>query len=79
MRILYILSAGTADPTKASLPLHLAVNGSAEIGDEPSIFIAGDATDYLRGNAIADAQGVGLPSMAELAAKLREHEIPVHV
>ena len=79
MRILYILTAGTADPTKASLPVHLAVNGSAEVGDDPAIFIAGDGTEYLSGSAIDDAQGLGIPSMADLFAKIRQHEIPVYV
>jgi hypothetical protein len=34
MRILYLASSGTSDPTRASIPLHLAVNGSIEIGHE---------------------------------------------
>ena len=28
MKLTYFVSAGTADPTKASIPLHLAANGS---------------------------------------------------
>jgi predicted peroxiredoxin len=79
MRILYILTSGTADPTKASLPVHLAVNGSTEIGDEPAIFMAGDGTEFLSENAIDQAQGVGVPSMRELFDKVRHHEIPVYV
>ena len=79
MRILYILTTGTADATKASLPVHLAVNGSVAIGDEPAIFLAGDGTEFLTGTAIDEAQGVGVPRMAELFEKVRDHNIPVHV
>jgi hypothetical protein len=31
MRITYFASAGTADATRASIPLHLAANGSVEV------------------------------------------------
>ena len=79
MRVLYTLTTGTGDATKASLPLHLAVNGSAAIGDEPSIFIAGDATAYVLGDAIDRAEGVGVPPMRELFEKIREHAVPVFV
>jgi hypothetical protein len=34
MRVVYFLSAGTADPTKASIPLHVAANRSVEVGAE---------------------------------------------
>lgn len=79
MRILYILTTGTSDPTKASLPVHLAVNGSQEVGDEPSIFMAGDGTEYLADGAVDAAQGIGVPPLAELFEKIRQHEIPVFV
>ena len=36
MKITYFGSAGTADPTRASIPLHLAANGSVESGSRPS-------------------------------------------
>ena len=31
MKITYFVSAGTGDATRASIPLHLAANGSAEV------------------------------------------------
>jgi hypothetical protein len=36
MRITHFASAGAADPTRASIPLHLAANGSVELGHEVS-------------------------------------------
>ena len=62
-KILYIATAGAADATRASIPLHLAVNGSVEVGQETA-------------NRL---EGVGVPSVRELMAKLLEHEIPVYV
>jgi predicted peroxiredoxin len=79
MRITYFVSAGTADPTRASIPLHLAANGSLEIGQETSIVLGGDAAELLLGDNVERIEGVGLPPMRELLAKLREHEVPVFV
>ncbi len=79
MRILYVLTTGAADPTKASLPVHLAVNGSVAIGDQPEIFMAGDGTEYVIGETIAAAQGVGVPALTDLFKLVREHRVPVHV
>jgi predicted peroxiredoxin len=79
MQILYVLTSGTSDPNKASLPVHLAVNGSHEIGDDVAIVIAGDGTEFVAAGAIEAAEGVGVPAMRELFAKVLEYEIPVHV
>ena len=79
MKVLSIITTGRSDPTKATLPLHLAVNGSLEIGDEPVIVFAGDGTEYLAGDAIEQAEGLGFARMRELVAELREHEVPVYV
>ena len=32
MKVLYLATTGPGDPTKASLPLHIAANGSVEAG-----------------------------------------------
>ncbi len=79
MRILYLMTTGSADATKASMPVHLAVNGSAAIGDQPEIFVAGDGTEILIGDTIASVLGVGVPAMTDLLALVREQRIPVHV
>lgn len=79
MRILYFASSGSSDPTRASIPLHLAVNGSVEIGHEVSVVLGGDATELLQPGLVESLEGVGLPPMRELLAKARAHEIPVYV
>jgi predicted peroxiredoxin len=79
MKITYFVSAGTVDPTRASIPLHLAANGSVEVGQEVSIVLGGDATELLLGDAAERVEGIGVPPLRELLAKLRDHEVPVFV
>ncbi|MFP5319389.1 MAG: hypothetical protein ACLGI2_13995 [Acidimicrobiia bacterium] len=79
MRILYIASSGSTDATRASIPFHLAVNGSAQVGDEAGVVLAGDATEFLRPDVVGATEGVGLPPLGELFAKAREVGVPVYV
>jgi predicted peroxiredoxin len=79
MKITYFVSAGTADATRASIPLHLAANGSVEIGQEASIIIGGDAAELLLGDNAEALEGVGVPPVRDLLAKLRDHAVPVFV
>jgi predicted peroxiredoxin len=79
MKIAYFVSAGTADPTRASIPLHLAANGSVELGQEASIILGGDATELLLEDTAERLEGVGIPPARELLAKLRDHAVPVYV
>jgi hypothetical protein len=79
MKIVYFVTSGTGDATKASIPLHLAANGSVEVGQETSIVLAGDATELLLEDNAERLAGVGVPPARELLSKLREHEVPVHV
>jgi predicted peroxiredoxin len=79
MRILYFATAGSADPTKASIALHLAVNGSVEVGHDAAVVLAGDATEMVKADVRARIEGVGLPPVRDLFAKARDHAIPVYV
>ena len=79
MRITYFVSAGTSDATRASIPLHLAANGSIEVGQQASIVLGGDATELLLGNNVDSTEGVGVPPVRDLLAKLRDHAVPVFV
>jgi len=79
MRLLYIVTKGVGDPTLASVPLHLAANGSVELGQEVSVVLAGDATDLVIDDNAQRVEGVGVPPARELLGKLREHEVPVYV
>jgi predicted peroxiredoxin len=79
MRTLYMVTSGSADPTRASVPLHLAVNGSLEIGHTVGVVLAGDATELLKVDVRQGLEGLGVPPMRDLLAKARQHEVPVYV
>ncbi len=79
MKLLYIVNRGANDPTLASVPLHIAANGSLEVGQEVLVVLAGDGTDLVVGDNAERMEGVGVPPMRELLSKLKEHEVPVYV
>jgi predicted peroxiredoxin len=79
MKITYFVSAGPADPTRASIPLHLAANGSLEVGQETTIIVGGDAAELLLSDNAERVEGVGVPPMRDLLAKLRDHAVPVYI
>ena len=79
MDILYLATSGTSDPTRASIPLHLAVNGSVEVGHGVRVVLAGDATELVKVATREELEAVGIPPARELFAKIRQHEIPVYV
>ena len=79
MQMLYLTTVGSSDPTRASVPLHLAVNGSVEAGQNVSVVLVGDASELLK-SAIRDrVEGLGVPPVRDLFAKMRQHEVPVYV
>jgi predicted peroxiredoxin len=59
--------------------MHIAANGSLEVGQEVSVVLVGDATDLVIGDNAQRMEGVGVPPASELLSKLREHEVPVYV
>ena len=79
MKFLYIVTKGVNDATLASVPLHIAANGSLEVGQELSVVLAGDATDLVVGDNAQTMEGVGVPPVRELLSKLQEHRVPVYV
>lgn len=79
MKILYLATAGAADPTRASLPLHIAANGSVGEGQECAVVLAGDATELVSREQAQQVEGVGIPPARELLQKLLDHQVPVYV
>ena len=79
MRFLYIVTKGVDDATLASVPLHIAANGSLEVGQEVSVVLAGDATDLVVGDNAQTMEGVGVPPARELLSKLQDHRVPIYV
>jgi predicted peroxiredoxin len=79
VRILYLAATGPDDATRASLPLHIAANGSVEAGQECAVALAGDAVELAKRETAERIEGVGIPPARELLNKLRDHEVPIYV
>ena len=79
VRLLYIGTHGPDDPTKACMPIHLAVNGAIEAGIEAEINLAGDAAVLIQDAYIETLIPVGFPPLKELMAKAMAKGIAIHV
>jgi predicted peroxiredoxin len=79
MEILYMATCGASDPTRASIPWHLAVNGSVEAGQSARIVLAGDAAELVKSDVRERVAGVGVPPLRDLVAKAIERAVPIHV
>jgi predicted peroxiredoxin len=79
MKILYLASAGATDPTKSSIPLHIAANGSVGEGQECAVVLVGDATELVSREKAERVEGVGIPPTKELLQKLIDNRVPVYV
>jgi predicted peroxiredoxin len=79
VKILYLATAGAGDATKASLPLHIAANGSVEAGQECAVVLVGDATELVARDTAERVEGVGVPPARELFRKLVDNQVPVYV
>lgn len=79
MKILYLAITGASDPTRASIPLHIAANGSVEAEQKCTVVLAGDATELVARETAERVEGVGVPPARDLFQKLVEHQVPVYV
>ena len=69
---------GTDDPTRASMPFHIA-KGAKEAGYEVEIVLANDAPVVLK-DAVRDAVlGVGMPALKELFQFAVDNQVRVYV
>jgi len=79
VEILFISTSGSADATKASLPWHLAVNGSVEVGQSARVVLAGDASEIVKADVRDSLEGVGVPPLRDLIAKAKANDVAIHV
>jgi predicted peroxiredoxin len=79
VKVLYLATVGSGDATRASLPLHLAANGSVEAGQECALVLAGDATELIHRETAERMEGVGVPPARDLLRKLLDNQVPVYV
>ncbi|HEV2414207.1 MAG TPA: hypothetical protein VGX27_05320 [Candidatus Dormibacteraeota bacterium] len=77
--LLIVTATGPEEPTRASVPFHIAVNGAKPAGTEAAIVLAGDAAELVKPDVIANVIGVGIPPLRELVDKALEQELRVYV
>jgi predicted peroxiredoxin len=77
--LLIVASSGSTDPTRASIPFHIAVNGAKPAGVEVGVALAGDATELLKPDIIANVYGQGLPPLRDLLDKCLEQNVAFYV
>lgn len=77
--LLIVAATGPEEPTRASVPFHIAVNGAKPQGIEIAVALAGDAAELIKPDVIANVVGVGIPPLRELFDKCLEEEVRVYV
>jgi predicted peroxiredoxin len=78
-RLLYVATHGPDDPTKACMPLHLAINGAVAAGIEAEINLSGDATLLIQDLTIDATVPVGFPPLKVLISAAVENDVPIFV
>ena len=79
MKILYLAATGALDATRASIPLHIAANGSVGEAQECAVALVGDGTELVSREKAERVEGVGIPPAKELLQKLVDNQVPVFV
>jgi uncharacterized protein involved in oxidation of intracellular sulfur len=69
---------GTDDPTRASLPFHIA-KGAVEAGQEVGIVLAGDSPVVLKQSVREAILGVGMPSLKDLFQFAVDNNVRVYI
>lgn len=77
--LLIVTATGPEEPTRASVPFHIAVNGAKPNGTAVAIALAGDAAELVKPDVIANVIGVGVPPLRDLVDKCLEQELRVYV
>jgi predicted peroxiredoxin len=77
--LLIVTSAGADDPTRASVPFHIAVNGAKPAGVEVAVALAGDAAELIKPDIIANVLGLGLPPLRDLIDKCLDQDVHFYV
>jgi predicted peroxiredoxin len=69
---------GTDDPTRASLPFHIA-KGAVEAGQEVGIVLAGDSPVVLKQAVRESIIGVGMPPLKDLFQFVVDNNVRVYI
>ena len=77
--LLIVAASGPEDPTRASVPFHIAVNGAKPAGVEVAVALAGDAAELVKPDVIANVFGLGVPPLRDLLDKCLNANVRVYV
>jgi predicted peroxiredoxin len=77
--LLIVTAAGPEDPTRASIPFHIAVNGAKPNGTPVAIALAGDAAELLKPDVTANVVGLGVPPLRDLLDKCLDQNVRIYV
>jgi len=77
--LLIVAATGPVDPTRASVPFHIAVNGARPAGTELAVALAGDAAELVKPDVIANVVGLGVPPLRDLLDKCLAQDVRVYV
>ena len=77
--LLIVAATGPTDPTRASIPFHIAANGARPAGTQVAIALAGDAAELIKPDVIANVFGLGLPPLRDLLDKCLDQDVRVYV
>jgi len=77
-KLLYIGTAGTDDPTRATFPFLMA-KGAIEAGHEAGIILMGEAAPLIKDSIAAQVHGVGIPPLKELTEYLYAQQVRISV
>ena len=77
--LLIVTATGAGDQTRASVPLHIAVNGARPIDVEVAVVFAGDAAELVKPDVIAQVRGLGVPPLKDLVEKCVAQNVSFYV
>ena len=77
--LLIVTATGAEDPTRASVPFHIAVNGARPAGTEVAIALDGDAAELIKPDITANVIGLGVPPLRDLLDKCVDQNVPIYV
>jgi predicted peroxiredoxin len=77
-KLLYIGTAGTDDPTRATFPFLMA-KGALDAGHEAGVILMGEAAPLIKDSIAAQVTGVGIPPLKELMNFLVSKDVRITV
>ena len=77
-KLLYIGTAGTDDPTRATFPFIMA-KGAIDAGHEAGIILMGEAATLIKDSIAEQVHGVGMPPLKELTEFLYAQQVRISV